>query len=67
MSETIKTGNYLKSDTVDLEVIEEYIIEGQRRYRVKLKGTNIIVNVEAQNDEEALQKVAELMVKLKMV
>jgi len=57
----------LKSDTVDLEVIEEYIIEGQRRYRVKLKGTNIIVNVEAQNDEEALQKVAELMVKLKMI
>ncbi len=57
----------MKSDTVDLEVIEEYIIEGQRRYRVKLKGTNIIVNVEAQNDEEALQKVAELMVKLKMI
>ncbi len=55
------------SNTVDLEIIEEYIIEGQRRYRVRLKGTNIIVNVEAQNDEEALRKVAELMVKLKMV
>jgi len=57
----------LKPNTVDLEVIEEYVIEGQRRYRVRLKGTNIVVNVEAQNDEEALQKVAELMVKLKMV
>lgn len=57
----------MKPDTVNLEIIEEYIIEGQRRYRVKLKGTNIVVNVEAQSDEEALQKVAELMVKLKMV
>lgn len=57
----------MKPNTVDLEVIEEYVIEGQRRYRVRLKGTNIVVNVEAQNDEEALQKVAELMVKLKMV
>ncbi len=55
------------SNTVDLEIIEEYIIEGQRRYRIRLKGTNIVVNVEAQNDEEALRKVAELMVKLKMI
>ncbi len=55
------------SNTVDLEIIEEYVIEGQRRYRVRLKGTNIVVNVEAQNDEEALRKVAELMVKLKMI
>ncbi len=55
------------SNTVDLEIIEEYIIEGQRRYRVRLKGTNIVVNVEAQNEEEALRKVAELMVKLKMI
>ncbi len=57
----------MRSNTVDLEIIEEYIIEGQRRYRVRLKGTNIVVNVEAQNDEEALRKVAELMVKLKMI
>jgi len=57
----------LESNAVDLEIIEEYIIDGQRRYRVRLKGTNIVVNVEAQNDEEALRKVAELMVKLKMV
>ncbi len=55
------------SNTVNLEIIEEYIIEGQRRYRIRLKGTNIVVNVEAQNDEEALRKVAELMVKLKMI
>ena len=60
-------GNSLGSNTVDLEIIEEYIIEGQRRYRVRLKGTNIVVNVEAQNEEEALRKVAELMVKLKMI
>jgi len=57
----------LKSGTVDLEIVEEYVIEGQRRYRVKLKGTNIVINVEAQNVEEALQKVAELMTKLRMV
>ncbi len=57
----------MESNAVDLEIIEEYIIDGQRRYRVRLKGTNIVVNVEAQNDEEALRKVAELMVKLKMV
>jgi len=57
----------LGPNTVNLEIIEEYIIEGQRRYKIRLKGTNIIVNVEAQNDEEALRKVAELMVKLKMI
>ena len=57
----------MKSGTVDLEIVEEYVIEGQRRYRVKLKGTNIVINVEAQNVEEALQKVAELMTKLRMV
>ncbi len=50
----------------ELELIEKYEIGGQQRFRLRIKGTNIILNVEAQSEEEALRKAAELMVKLKM-
>ncbi len=51
----------------ELELVEKYEVGGQRRFRLRIKGTNIILNVEAEDEEEALRKAAELMVKLKMV
>ena len=45
---------------VELEIIEEYLLEGERRYRVRVKGTRIVLNVGASSPEEALEKAARL-------
>lgn len=50
-----------------LEVIEEVVVEGGRRYRVRLVNTNITFNVSANNSEDAVRKAAELAVKLGLV
>ncbi len=44
----------------DLVIVEEYSFLGQQRYRVQVKGTNIVFNVEADNPEKALEKALEL-------
>jgi len=36
----------------EFEIIEEYFLNGEHRFRLKLKGTNIIVNVVAETPEE---------------
>ena len=40
----------------DLEVVDEYILQGERRFRVRVKGTRIVVNVAADSVGEALEK-----------
>ncbi|MEO3992810.1 MAG: hypothetical protein QN229_00620 [Desulfurococcaceae archaeon TW002] len=47
-----------------LEIIEEVLVEGGKRYRIRLVNTNITFNVSANNPEEAVRKAAELVVKL---
>lgn len=40
----------------DLEIIEEYVLLGEKRFRVRVKGSQIVVNVTAGSREEALEK-----------
>ena len=47
-----------------LEIIEEYELLGERRYRVRVKNTVLVFNVRADNPEEAKSKALELMKKL---
>ncbi len=51
---------------VEFEILEKYELLGERRFRVKIKGTKIVLNVSAKNDEEALEKAKELVRKVKL-
>ncbi len=44
------------SDEVVLELVEEYIIDGEHRFKLRIKGTKLILNVTAENLEEAVKK-----------
>ncbi len=50
-----------------LEVVEEVLVEGGRRYRIRLVNTNITFNVSASSPEEAVEKAAELALKLGLI
>ncbi|MEM2283703.1 MAG: hypothetical protein QXL29_03730 [Zestosphaera sp.] len=50
-----------------LEVVEEILVEGGKRYRIRLVNTNITFNVSASSPEEAVEKAAELALKLGLV
>lgn len=45
----------------DLRVVDEYESFGERRYRICIKGTNIFINVNSTNVEEALEKAIEIL------
>jgi len=40
----------------DFEVIEEYYQHGVRRFRIRVRGSNVVINVAADSLEEALEK-----------
>ena len=44
-----------------LEVIEEYELLGEKRYRLRIKGTNVIINVHADSSEEAVKKAVRIL------
>lgn len=48
----------------ELEIIEDYIQHGARRFRIRVKGTKYILNVRAENAEEALNKAWKMAEKL---
>ena len=54
-------------EKMKLRILETYTIGpyseklGERRYRVLLEETNIVVNVEAKNPQEALEKAAQII------
>lgn len=50
----------------DLVIVEKYVFLGSERYRVSVTGTNIIINVKASSDEEALEKALEIAEKIKL-
>jgi len=50
--------------TVELDLIEEYVYWGEKRYRFKVKGTNIIVNVRADSVDEGVEKAIEVLKKI---
>ena len=49
-----------------LELIEEYTVEGRKRYRFRIKNTNVVINVTAQNIDEAKQKAIDIAKTLKI-
>ncbi len=49
---------------MELEVLEEYSMAGEKRFRILVRGTNIILNVRADTEEEALSKARELAEKM---
>jgi len=49
---------------IELELIEEYIINNEKRFRVRIKGTNIILNVSADTLEEAVKRALDIISKL---
>ncbi len=50
---------------MEFEIIEEYLLLGERRFRVRVKGAMIVFNVSASSPEEAVEKARELMEKLR--
>ena len=52
---------------MEFEVVETYVLDGQRRYRLRVKGTNIVVNVAADTVEEAGEKAVKLLEKAKIL
>jgi len=55
------------SSKIELELVEEYIYAGERRFRFRIKGTNIILNVEAEDIESGLKKAVDMVRKLKII
>ena len=49
------------SREVELELIEEYELLGERRFRFRIKGTNIVINVGASKLEEAKEKAIKII------
>ncbi len=45
-------------------IIESYVFLGDTRYRVATMGTNIVLNVKALSEEEALDKAYNIAVKM---
>ncbi|MEB2836758.1 MAG: hypothetical protein GSR80_000709 [Desulfurococcales archaeon] len=44
-----------------LEVVEHYRLLGEHRWRIRVVGTKIVVNVAADSEEEALEKAGEIL------
>ena len=49
----------------ELEIIEEYYLNGEHRYRIKDKKSGIVINVSAENKEEAAEKAVSILAKVK--
>lgn len=49
---------------VELDLVEEYVYAGERRYRFKVRGTNMMVNVRADSVEEGIERAVEILKKI---
>ena len=52
---------------IELVVEERYIMENDSRYKVRVRGTSIVVNVSAIDDSEAIEKARRLLERTKLV
>jgi hypothetical protein len=50
----------------ELEIVEEYELLGEKRYRLRIKGTSIYINVAAENADEALKKAESMVNELQL-
>ncbi len=53
-----------KKKVVELDLLEEYVYAGEKRYRFKVRGTNIVVNVRADSVEEGVERAIEVLRKI---
>ena len=51
---------------MEFEIVEEFLLLGEKRFRVRVKGSNIVFNVSASSPEEAIEKARELMERLRV-
>lgn len=56
----------MNGEEVVLELIEEYVIDGERRFKLRIKGTNLVFNVSGDNLEEAVKKATSMIKSLKI-
>ncbi len=52
---------HIMSEDIELEVVETYELLGEKRYRIRVKGTIVYVNVAANSEEEAKKKAIEML------
>jgi len=45
----------------ELKVVEVYELFNEKRYRIRVEGTNIVINVSATNEEEAVRKALSIL------
>ncbi|GEM_PF-743034 len=48
-----------------LELVEEYILHGERRFRLRLQGTRLVINVSATSLEEAVKKASRILERIR--
>ncbi len=53
-------------ENLELEVVEQYELLGEKRYRLRIKGTSIYLNVSASNEKEALDKASKMIKELRL-
>ncbi len=54
-------GESMSEKDYELEIVESYRLLGEPRYRVKVKGTNLVINVHALSEDEALEKAKKIV------
>jgi hypothetical protein len=45
----------------DLNILEEYVFHDEKRFRICVKGTNIVINVKADDEKEAITKALQIL------
>ena len=51
---------------LELELIEVYELLGEKRFRFRVKGSKIVINVSAEDLEEARKKAADIALKIRV-
>ncbi len=51
----------MSGEDFSLEVVEEYELLGEKRYRLRIAGTSIYINVAASSQDEAFRKAREMI------
>lgn len=53
-------------EEVVLELVEEYVINGEHRFKLRMKGTNLVFNVSGDSLEDAVRKAVSIIKSLKL-
>ena len=56
----------MSTGQLELEIVEDYELLGEKRYRLRIKGTSIYLNVSANNEREALEKAQNMIRELQL-